>query len=141
MKVGETYGRKMMKGYLAAAKGIQVSELKLKTLMPIIAPQNHYSRQQNSQERSNPSLYTARYFGHKLHLDQNEKLVHYGVTYVFARDGFSGKIVSATLMPRKNNEIIYMDVYKTAVLQYGLWDQLRVDHGPWEGILFDSLCS
>ena len=106
----------MMKGYLEAAKGIQVSERKLRILMPIVAPQNHYSRQQNSQERTNPSLYTARYFGHKLHLDQNEKLVHYGVTYVLARDGYSGKIVSAAIMPRKNNELIYMNVYRTAAV-------------------------
>ena len=41
-----------------------------------------------------------------------------------ARDGFSGKIVGAAIMPRKNNEAIYKNVY-----EYGLWDQLRVDHG------------
>ncbi len=58
-------------------------------------------------ERSNPRIYIANYFGHKLHVDQNEKLVHYGVTYVLARDGFSGKIVGASL---KNNEVIYEDV-------------------------------
>ena len=25
--------------------------------------------------------------------------------------------------------IIYEDVYRAAVLQYGLWDQVRLDHG------------
>ena len=31
-------------------------------------------------------------------------------------------------MPQKN-EIIYEDVYCDCVLQYGLWDEIRVDHG------------
>ena len=74
-------------------------------------------------------MYTARYFGHKLHLDQNEKLIHYGVTYVLARDGYSGKIVAGALMSIKNNSIIYEQVYRAATLEYGLWDQVRVDHG------------
>ena len=34
-------------------------------------------------------------------MDQNEKLVHYGVTYMMARDGYSGKIVGVAVMPRK----------------------------------------
>ena len=58
------------------------------------------SRQSNSHERRNPAFYSARYFGHKLHMDQNEKLIHYGVTYVMTRDGHSGKIVGAAVMPR-----------------------------------------
>ena len=70
--------------------------------------------------------YYARYFGHKLHLDQNEKLVHYGVTYVLARDDYSGKIVAGTIVSRKNNRD---EIYRQSLLQYGLWDQVRVDHG------------
>lgn len=58
-------------------------------------------------------------------MDQNEILVNYGVTYVIAQDGFSGNIV----MPRKNNEVIYETVYRAAICEYGLWHQLRVDHG------------
>ena len=80
-QVGETYGRKMMKGYLRGCKGINISEQKLK-IMPSISPLSHYSRQSNYHEQRNPAIYLARYFGHKLHMDQNEKLVHYGVTYV-----------------------------------------------------------
>ena len=51
----------------------------------------------------NPVRYEAKYFGHKCHIDQNEKLIHYGVTHVVARDGFSGKIVSSLTLPIKNN--------------------------------------
>ena len=32
-------------------------------------------------------------------------------------------------MERKNNEIIYNEVYRTCVSENGLWDQIRVDHG------------
>ena len=56
-----------------------------------------------------------RFLGHELHLDQNEKLVHFGVTYVMARDGFSAKIVGAAVMPCKNNLIIYDEVYRAVI--------------------------
>jgi hypothetical protein len=61
-------------------------------------------------------------------VDQNEKLVHFGVTYVMARDGFSGKIISAAVMAHKNNLIIYENIYRAAVTESGLWDQVRVDY-------------
>ena len=32
-------------------------------------------------------------------------------------------------MARKNNKIIYDEVYHTTLLQFGLWDQVWVDHG------------
>ena len=118
-----------MKGYLRGVKGLNVSERKLKRIMPILSPINHSLRHSNSLERRNPPIYSARYFGHKIHMDQNEKLIHYGVTYIMARDGYSGKIVGATIMPRKNNELVYASVYRTAIIDYGLWNQLRVDHG------------
>lgn len=118
-----------MKGYLRGNKGMNVSERKLKKIMPTLAPSSHSSRQSSSLERRNPAIYSAHYFGHKIHMDQNEKLVQYGVTYVMARDGYSGKIVGAAMMPQKNNEIIYANVYRAAINEYGLWNQLRVDHG------------
>ena len=108
--MGESYGRKMMKGYLQGHNGLNISERKM---LPSVAPRGHSSRVFTARERRNPALYYARYFGHKLlHLDQNEKLVHYGVTYVLARDGFSSKIVAGSIMPRKNNPIIYEEIYQ-----------------------------
>ena len=47
-----------------------------------------------------------------LHVDQNEKLVKYGVTHEIARDGFSGKIVSYLTLPIKNNLAIYEHIYR-----------------------------
>ena len=99
----------MMKGYVQT-KGLKVSERKLRHLLPSVAPIGHHLRQTSSYERRNPATYIARYFGHKLHLDQNEKLVNYGVTYVFARDGCSGKVVGYTIISRKNNRLVYENV-------------------------------
>ena len=36
-------------------------------------------------KKINPIRYHVDYFGHKLHIDQNQKLVMYGVTNVCAR--------------------------------------------------------
>ncbi|XP_052249306.1 uncharacterized protein LOC127857051 [Dreissena polymorpha] len=77
----------------------------------------------------NPIPYYAEYFGHKLHMDQNEKLAMFGVTHVLAIDGFSSKIVGSKTMAVKNNLLIYDCVYRPAVLKYGMWDQVRNDHG------------
>lgn len=107
----------MMKGYMVS-KGVKVSERKLRRLLPSIALIGHHSRLTVSDERRNPVTYIARYFGHKLHLNQNKKLVNYGVTYVFARDGFSGKVVGCAVMAYKNNQIIYDSVHRKAVV-YG----------------------
>ena len=60
----------------------------------------------------NPTPYHAEYMGHKLHLDQNEKLGMFEVTHVLAIDGYSSKIVAHSTMPMKNNLVIYEDVYR-----------------------------
>ena len=65
----------------------------------------------------NPIPYHAEYMGHKLHMDQNEKLGMFGVTHVVAVDGNSSKIVANATMPVKNNLFIYEQVYRW-VLHY-----------------------
>ena len=60
----------------------------------------------------NPFPYVARYFGEKVHIDQNEKLVRYGVTHICCVDGYSGKIVGFVTMPVKNNIEIYEHVFR-----------------------------
>ena len=117
-----------MHGYLSS-KGFAVSDRQLRVSLPVIAPTYHALRQQGEIERTNPHVYYASYFGHKWHIDQNEKLVMFGVTYVMSRDGYSGKILAGAVMPCKNNLTIYDKVYRDAIIQYGLCDQIRVDHG------------
>ena len=46
----------------------------------------------------NPKFYKAVFFGRKLHVDQNDKLVMYGVTHAEARDGYSRMILGYTKM-------------------------------------------
>ena len=110
-QVGPTYGQKMMKGYLQT-KGIKVSESTVAKSLKRVAPESYQSRRQNTLDRVNPVQYAVLYFGHKLHIDQNEKLKMYGVTHVVARDGFSGKIVSFVTMPIKSNTVIYDAIYR-----------------------------
>ena len=116
LQVGHTYGRKMMKGSLAA-QGIVVSQRRVASAMRQVAPHSYYQRRQRTAEQVNPIRYHARYFGHKIHTDQNEELVMYGVTYVLCRDGYSGKILARAIMRRKNNLTIYETVYRSAKRQ------------------------
>jgi len=69
------------------------------------------STPKRSWKANNPQPYTAEYHGHKLHMDQNEKLVNYGLVHVCAIDGFSRFIPSFACMPTKNNVLIYEHVY------------------------------
>ena len=108
--MGETYGR-MMKGHLSA-NGLNVAQYRVGESLKRVHPTGNEARRTNTVQRTNPVHYSANYFGHKLHIDQNEKLVMYGVTHIVARDGYSGKIVSFMTLPVKNNVAIYEEVFK-----------------------------
>ena len=99
----------MVKGYLAS-QGLNVGEHRVGSSLERVAPESHERRRQDTVDRSNPRPYIVHYFGHKLHLDQNEKLIRYGATHVLAVDGFSGMIVAHATMPIKNNLTIYENV-------------------------------
>ena len=55
-----------------------------------VAPLQYEQRRHDAVDRLNPSPYIALFFGHKLHMDQNEKLKMFGLTHVIAKGGFSG---------------------------------------------------
>ena len=74
-------------------------------------------------------MYEAHHFGDKLHLDQNEKLVMYGVTEVLAIDGYSRKVVGFIIIPVKNAVLIYDKLFRPLLLTQGVWSQLRTDRG------------
>lgn len=104
----------MMKGYLdASAAGQTVaSEKRVGQSLARVAPEYHHRRRQDAVRQTNPVPYIANYYGHKLHVDQNEKLVMYGVTHVCAIDGFSKFISAYCTMSVKNNLIVYEKIYR-----------------------------
>lgn len=101
----------MMNGLLRS-EGIKVGEVKVGRSLKRLNPVAHQRRSECLGRALNPKCYRADYFGHKVHIDQNEKLVMYGVTHVIARDGYSGMIVGNTTMPVKNNALIYENIFQ-----------------------------
>jgi len=101
--VGPTYGRKMLTGYLKHKLGLNVGQNRVAQALRSTT---------NTARNLNPIPYKADYFGHKLHMDQNEKIVMYGVVHVAAIDGHSRYVVGGATMPIKNNMVIYRDVYR-----------------------------
>ena len=94
------------------SKGYRVSQPRVASALWEAAPEAYEGRRNDSLERSNPVPYHACHFGHKIHMDQNEKLSLFGVTSVIARDGYSGKIVAFGIMPVKNCIAIYDLVFR-----------------------------
>ena len=111
LQVGPTYGRKMMTGLLSS-QGVYVNQQRVKESLCRVAPAYQNARRTDTARQTNPAPYRADYVGHKLHLDQNEKMVMYGVTHVAAVDGYSGMIMGFVTMPIKNNVEIYSHLYK-----------------------------
>ena len=111
IQVGPTYGRKTLTGLLAA-DGIKVSETLVGKALREVNPSYQQARRNQAQRRLNPIPYHASHFGDKIHVDQNEKLVMYGVTHICAIDGFSAKVVGFISMPIKNNVEIYNHLFR-----------------------------
>ena len=126
--VGHAYGRRTLCGLLRS-RGILVSERRVGSALRRVAPVHHRRRQYTAHQMLNPPVYQASYYGKKLNLDQNEKLVMYGVTHVVAVDGYSSKIVGFITIPRKNSIMIYDRLLSPLLHSEGLWEQVRVDHG------------
>ena len=114
---------------LLKSQGINVGQNRVNHSLMRVAPGPMRGRQRNIHQHLNPAPYRARYYGEKLHLDQNEKLNRFGVTHVLAIDGFSRKIVGLITIPRKNAISIYNALMQPLLLVEGLWEQVRVDHG------------
>ena len=127
-QVGHSYGRRTLHGLLRS-EGVHVSQQRISNSLHRLFPQAHHQRTHTMAMHINPIPYTASYFGEKLHFDQNEKLNMYGVIHVLAVDGFSRKLVGFITLPSKNPILIYQLLYRPILEQYGVWDQLRMDHG------------
>ena len=111
MQVGPLYGRRTLTGLLRS-EGIVVGEQSVRSAMTTVTPTYIAQRQQNIYRQINPVPYYAQYHGHKIHFDQNEKLIRFGVTHVAASDGYSGKLLGIISMPIKNCITIYEDLFR-----------------------------
>ena len=60
-----------MRGYLLS-KGFRISERNISSALKVVDPISYEERRNNSLDRTNPIPYRPRYYGHKLHVDQNE---------------------------------------------------------------------
>ncbi|KAL1252312.1 hypothetical protein QQF64_020108 [Cirrhinus molitorella] len=85
----------MMTGYLAA-QGVYASEVRVGRTLAQMHEPYHQARCQGARNL-NPVPYNAEYVGHKLHMDQNEKLCK-GIPTLLARDGCKARI-SEQLLP------------------------------------------
>ncbi|KXJ07190.1 hypothetical protein AC249_AIPGENE13490 [Exaiptasia diaphana] len=80
-EVGPSYGRKMMAGYIYSRYGMKVGQRRLQSSLRRVSPVYHEQRRNDLVRRANPVPYYSPYHGHKLHIDQNEKLKDFGVTH------------------------------------------------------------
>ena len=78
---------------LLASEGVRVAQNRVGKALRQVHPDYQQARRNRAERRLNPIPYHASHFGHKCHIDQNEKLVMYGVTHICAIDGYSGKVV------------------------------------------------
>lgn len=133
LNYGHTYGRRMMQGSIRAHMGVTsnvVSQRRVARALMNIAPNAYQARARDLIDRTNPIPYYAPYFGYKCHFDQNEKIGQdYGCTHVLMIDGCSRLVTGYASMPIKNPILIYEFVFRPAICKYGIWEQLRMDHG------------
>ena len=111
VQVGGNYGRKMMTGRLRNM-GVSISEKEVGNVLKKICSSTQAGSCMQAGRSFNPRVCKADYFGHKLHVDQNEKLVIYGVTHVVARDGYCGMITGYTTMALKSNLTVYGKMFR-----------------------------
>ena len=105
----------MVKGYMASCS-MTAGDKRVGRALSVVSPLYQAQRNSNTARQTSPFPYHADYFGHKLHMDQNEKLVMYGLTEVSACDGYSGKIVAFATMPLKNNVLTYEHIYRYSTI-------------------------
>ena len=98
-----------MTGHLRHSQGLRVGVNRVGQSLKRVNPQYHRERQTSTSRHFDPVPYYAEYFGHKLHLDQNEKLI---VTEVIAVDGYSSFITAKSVMALKSNTVIYKEVFR-----------------------------
>ena len=122
-----------MQGSIRSLLGITadpVSQRRISRALQLVAPVAHQARAEDTFEIQNPVPYFAPHFGYKEHFDQNKKIAQgYGCTHVLMIDGCSRLVTGYASTPVKNPILIYKFVFRPAPCRYGIWNQIRMDHG------------
>ena len=84
----------MMTGHIRHSTGLCLGMNKVGQALKRANPEQHREQQTLSTRHFNHIPYYAEYFGHRLHLDQNENLIQYGMTEVIAVDGYRSFITA-----------------------------------------------
>ena len=93
------------------AKRINLWETKIGKFLSEINPEAQPKRQNVVGRSLNLKFYNAKIFVDKIHYDQNEKLGIFRVVLVCAPNAVFGKTVGHAKIARKNNLVIYEEVY------------------------------
>ena len=107
----------MLTGALRA-QGVNASEDRVRRAMMVADPVNHAIRVTDGHRRFNPVPYNSQYFGHKLHIDLNEKLVDFKCVLIGAFDGYSGMLMACFAVHRKNT-IDVCQMYRDLITRVG----------------------
>lgn len=87
----------MMTGYVRQKHNVSIVEKRLGTALSMVSP--NYGQQIKATTRAvNPIPCRADYFGYELHINQNEKLVMYWVTWFAAIHGQILLAIAGTTM-------------------------------------------
>ena len=97
-----------------ASQGIRAGSHRVSQSLARVNPVSHDRRRTRTVRTPDKpdSLQFKVPFGNKVHIDQNEKLVLFGVTHVCAVDEYSGMIVGFATFPVKNNSLVYEHHYR-----------------------------
>ena len=102
---------------LLRSEGWRIGENQVGRSIKRVHPLHLQYRRTEANRHMNPHTYIAHYFGQKLHIDQNEKNIMFGVVHILAIDGYSSKIVSLVSMPRKNCDYLQPCVPVSTILK------------------------
>lgn len=97
--VGNSYGRRTLHGLLRW-RGVHVGQNRISMSLKRVAPAAMSRRQHLAHRLLNPHPYHASSFGEKLHIDQNEKLNRFGITFLQLM-ATVGKLLGWLQFPRR----------------------------------------